>query len=547
MIATSLDGQWATVRRGRIVVLLERGVAPAVGQIELESDDVEIALLGPPTVLCVVSRAPEPKVVLHVPPYLEAAARVELEVPMTIAAVTGARLVLTSADGKQVTMVRSAGRGLAAHVLEVGSPAEFAVGLERNQVLFGLYRKLEVWDAVSSRPLLRLQLQLPPPPRSVGAAQGHLWATRPGSDEVFIYRLSDGRPFHHHVGAPIEEVICHPSSPLIVLVTSRGLVRLHCFAHSLTVIDAPWTPGMALAQLAAGEDISLLGLSPDNVEPWRVPIGGAGAPIAGDEPSDAGDTTAADRMRVRRASASAAGAEYVTETPPPMDPLMTSAPPPVPASSVRSRAWREPLAALALEVARGVEVEIPVVAIDTELGDLARRLALPASARRALVVLYGLYLNGEPELSIARLAQVLGDWTEPLGQGDLEALAMLRRRDGKVSLRTAVTGVLDGASPRAIRIVGARATMSRPGAFRLARDGRSDATLETDLASKLGRIGIIEGAPAPALLEARLLAATAISFAALDVRPQPWPHEAGLVVIADDGSPAWVAALPAFD
>ena len=74
--------------------------------------------------------------------------------------------------------------------------------------------------------------QLPPPPRTVGAAQGHLWATRPNSDEVFVYRLSDGRPFRHYAGAPIREVICHPASPLIVLVTPRGLVRLHCFAHS---------------------------------------------------------------------------------------------------------------------------------------------------------------------------------------------------------------------------------------------------------------------------------------------------------------------------
>ena len=32
------------------------------------------------------------------------------------------------------------------------------VGLERNQFLLGLLKKLEVWDAVSGRPLLRLHL-----------------------------------------------------------------------------------------------------------------------------------------------------------------------------------------------------------------------------------------------------------------------------------------------------------------------------------------------------------------------------------------------------
>ncbi len=551
MIATSLDGQWATVRRGREVVLLERGVAPAVGQLQLESEDVDLALVGSPTMLCVVSRAPEAKVVLHAPPYLDAAARIDLAVPMKLAAVTGARLVLASDDGKAVTVVRTAGRGLAAQVLDVGSPLEFAVGLERNQVLFGLHRKLEVWDAVSSRPLLRLQLVLPPPPRTVGAAQGHLWSTRPGSDEVFIYRLSDGRPFLHHVGAPVEQVICHAASPLIILVTPRGLVRLHCFAHSLTVIDSPWMPGMPLAQLAAGDDISLLGLLPDDAEPWRVPIGGAGAPIRGEDSEDSAEpvlTTAADRLRAMRERASEAGAQYVSETPVPPAPSPVAQPihtPHAPPAS-RSKAWREPLAAFGLEVARGTDTELPVVPVGTELGELAHRLALPASARRALIALYSLHLIGEPQLSIARLARTLGDWVEPLGQGDLEALAMLRRRDGKVSLRASVTGLLDGVAPRAIRVVGGGVTAPRPGASRLARDGRSDATIETDLATKLGRIAVIEGAAAPGLLEARLLGAIAVALAPPSARPQPWPREAGLVVVADGGPPAWVAALPAF-
>ncbi len=560
MITTSLDGQWATVRRGREVVLLERGVAPAVAQLQLASEDVDLALVGPPTMLCVVSRAPEANVVLHAPPELEAVAKVELAQPMKLAAVTGTRLVLVSPDGKHVTVVRAAGRGLAAQVLEVGSPVEFAVGLERNQVLFGLHRKLEVWDAVSSRPLLRLQLQLPPPPRTVGAAQGHLWATRPGSDEVFIYRLSDGRPFRHHVGAPVEQVICHAASPLIVLVTPRGLVRLHCFAHSLTVIDSPWTPGMALAQLAAGEDISLLGLPPDAAEPWHVAIGGAGAPITSDQSPEDVEVSAAERMRAMRERASTAGAEYVTETPPPRPPpppppdppamvtapvTVETAPPPAPMAPTHGTAWRDPLAVIGLELARGGTVELPVVPIDTELGELAHRLGLPTSARRALTVLYAMYLVGEPQLSIARLAHVLGDWSEPLGQGDLEALAMLRRRDGKVSLRASVTGLLDGASPRAIRVVGRGVTASRPGTSRVSRDGRSDTAIENDLAARLGRIAVIDGDAAPGLLEARLLGVTAVALAAPSARPQPWPREAGLVVVADGGAPAWVAALPA--
>lgn len=522
MIATSLDGLWATVRRGRNVLVFERGAAPAVGQLTLDSDDVDLAMVGTPSGLLVVSREPQPRVVLYQPPHLDAAARIDLEAPMKLVAVSGARAVLASPDGKKVQIVRTAQRALAATPLEVGLPLEFAAGLERNQVLFGLLRKLEVWDAVSARPLLRLQLQLPPPPRTVGAAQGHLWATRPGSDEVFIYRLSDGRPFRHHVGAPVEDVICHPASPLLVLVTPHGLVRLHCFAHSLTVISSPWTPGVPLAQIGVGEDIGLLGIGPDDPGPWRVPLSGAGIAIASPEPAGAAGTPAPG------------GGELAT------DALLSPAPL---VATPRAKAWRDPLVQFGLEIARGLEAEIPILPIDTELGELAHRLHLQAPARRALTTLYALYLVGEPALSLARLAHVVGDWTEALGQGDLQALAMLGKRAGKVALPTAVTELLDGASPR-VRIIGGAPQTPRAGATRVPRDGRSDSAIEAELAAQLGRIAVVDGAAARGLLEARMYGATAVALAAPPMRPHPWPRDAGLVVVADGAPPPWVAALP---
>jgi hypothetical protein len=214
--------------------------------------------------------------------------------------------------------------------------------------------------------------------------------------------------------------------------------------------------------------------------------------------------------------------------------------------STRARAWREPLVAYAGELARGLDAEVPVVTVDNELGELAHRLALPATARRALIALYGLYLIGEPALPIARLAKALGDWTEALGQGELGALAMLRRGGGKVGLRAGVTDLLDGVSPRAIRVVGGAATSVRSGASRLARDGRSDAAIETDLARQLGRIAVIEGATALGVLEARLHGATALALAPPLTRPHPWPREAALIVVADPTAPPWVTALPPY-
>ena len=725
MIATSPDGQWAVVRRGREVSLLANAAGPATSRLELPTEDADLVIVGPPSVLAIVTREPAEDggaatgwVLLHQPPYLDPVARLELEVPMRLAAVTGPRLVLVSLDGKAVSIVRVAGRALSAQPLVPGSPIEFAVGLERNQVLFGLWRKLEAWDAVSCRPLFRMQLQLPPPPRTIGPAHGHLWAVRPGGEDVLLCRLSDGRPFQHSVGAPIDEVVSHPASPLLILATARGLVRLHCFAHTLTAIDAPWHPGMSLAQLVVGDDISLVGGGDRDDELWRVPVGGAGAPAivsaAAEAPivpvatatdelpamrestdsdaSDASDATSpapaghapesrsasgdafeaswpprrerlaeradppaagsgeADgnsgpgageppwprargrielagpppRHRIELAEspardrielATAAHDEASAPSPPPEPPRVTgttgitgitgirglrarpveprepiergdppgsvgiaggadvrAATPELPAepraaigwsrlgggarrpdaaatevrgAEQRDRNWREPLAAYAAELLRGSDApEVPAVAPRSELEQLVHRLGLAAGAQRALVVLYGLYLVGEPALSIARLAHALHEWTEPLGRGELVAHAMVRRRGGQIALRGAVTDLLDGVAPRAIRVAGTAAPPPRPGVRQLARAGRSEAALEAALVAQLDRIAVIVGPAARAVLEAALHGATAVAFEPPPARPAPWPRDGSLVVIAAPDPPGWVAELP---
>ena len=598
MIVTSVDGQWAAIQRGRTVSLLERGAGAPVGMMETAGADLDLALVGPPDVLAVVARGATPRVTLHQPPYLDTVARLELDEPMRLAAATGPRFALISAGGKQVVIVRVAGRALSSQAIDTGSPAEFVVGLERNQFLLGLLRKLEVWDAVSGRPLLRLQLQLPPPPRTVGTAQGHLWATRPGTDEVFVYRLSDGRLFQHYAGSPVEAVICHPASPLLVLVTKAGLARLHCFAHTLAPLEAPWTPGTSLAQLVTGDDITLLGLDASAAEPWRAPIAGAGAPAfaadagaastgagAGGErarPADAagaGGAAAADAAGAGGAAAAATGAGAAATAAIGLDPAAAAAPPPAPASvsipptsmlmtlgartvppplpvtavPVRPRAWREPLVLVGAELARGADAELPVLAVDNELGELAHRLHLSATARRTLIALYALYLAGAPRVSIARLAKITGDWGEPLGQGELAAFAMLRRRDGLVSLRRPASDLLDGAVPREVRLVeavdpsspAAAGRAAWPGAYRIARDGKSDAEIEAELADRLGRIAVVEGDPDRGLLEACLHGATAVSFQLPAGRPRPWPRDAGLVLVLYGSPTSWVADLPA--
>jgi hypothetical protein len=429
---------------------------------------------------------------------------------------------------------------------------------------------------VSGRPLRKLALELPPPPRTVGAAAGHIWVTRPGSDEVFVYRLSDSRPFRHYVGAPIEDVIAHAVSPLLVLVTARGLVRLHCNAHSLFAVESPWVHDapIALAQLVSGNDISLLGWPAGAAEPWRVVIGGLGAPnvVEGGEPEpDAGVVTAADRLRAMReetvASRNAAAPYKALKPLAPAEPAIASRAATVDMAKDVQRAlldavrtgdarpvvrasWREQLASYGHDVVRTGTGDLPLVggngADTTELGELATRLELALPARRALSALYALYLVGEPAPSIARLAHALGEWSEALGQGELAALAMVDRSGGRVALHAAVTDVLDGAPPREVRMIGSgAATPPRAGVYRVAREARADAAIELELVAQLGRIAVVETSRfAAAVLEARMRGATAVATSVPPELPRPWPRGAGLVLVLYGTATAWVADVP---
>ena len=518
MLATSPDGQWAVARDGRELLLFAgAGGAPAA-KLGLDTEDVDVALVGPPTALVLVGRdGARTQVTLYAPPTFELAAKLDIEMSARVAAVTGPRLALVSADAKQLLVVRSAGRALASQKLEVTGPIEFVVGLERNQLLLGLLKKIEVWDAVSGRPLLRPQFQFPPPPRVLGTAAGHMWAVRQNGDEIFVYRLSDGRPFRHFAGSQIRDVICHPASPVIVLVTERGLVRLHCFAHSLQLVDGVPDPSGALAQLVLGEDVSLLGFTGDDAPPWRIPLTGA-PPVT--------TTTEAVSAAATAAPAVTGGATRVETT------------------RVTNRTWREPLVEFATSIAKGDDVDMPTLGVDTELGELAHRLSLVPAARRALIVLYALHLIGEPSLAIAKLARTIEDWPEALGQGDLGALALVRKKHGKVALRQAVTNYLDGVAPRHVRLAGGHSTTPRPGAFRVSREGRTDAEVETELVGQLGRIAIVEGSLPAALLEARLHGATAVTTTLPPERPLPWPRDAGLVLVLYGTASSWVADVP---
>ena len=279
MLATSHDSQWAVLRRGRTLSLYASGAL--VRTLTLPDEDDAITFVGPPTVLARVSNAHAPvptRIELLSLPSLAVAAHLDLDARLKLFAVNGPRLALVGPDHlghlTKVVVVRTAGHGLAAQPLDTnGVPVENIAGTGERWWLVLRKDAQQFNDAISARLIGRPQLPLPPAPRMIGAALGHVWVTPTNSETLFIYRMSDGRPFRHHAGATIQAVICHPASPVIVVVTPRGLVRLHCQAHSLSLIESPWVPNTDLALLAPGaEDVSLLGIPPDSETPWRVPI-----------------------------------------------------------------------------------------------------------------------------------------------------------------------------------------------------------------------------------------------------------------------------------
>ncbi|MBK7534539.1 MAG: hypothetical protein IPI49_04020 [Myxococcales bacterium] len=242
---------------------------------ELPAPDADVVFLGAPTtmLLWACRQGETTRLALLAPAQLEVVAELVLAGTWAVAAVTGARAALVAPDGRSVTLVRATGRRLIAQLVDPGGVVESIVGMDRNQLAMVMPRKLELWDAVAARPLQRLQFQIPPGPRVVGTAAGHWWISRPGSEQLVLLRLSDGRPFVQALGASVVSVTSHSGCPWLVVVSSRGLLRLSCFAHTMVDLAAPPAAAYALAPAGpAGDEASLLGLASVDEVPWRVPI-----------------------------------------------------------------------------------------------------------------------------------------------------------------------------------------------------------------------------------------------------------------------------------
>jgi len=532
-IATSPDGQWVVVRQGAVVRLFTLA-GEAAGVATLASSDADLAIVGPPTTVVVIERTGtgegglggETAAIALAVPGLGETARIVVDGAHDLAATTGPRLALIARGTRALGVLRAVGRAFMSQLLDAGGPVELAAGLDRNQLLLVLAKRLEVWDAVSGRPLLRPTFTLPPAPRRIGAAVGHAWCFQPGGTELVLYRLSDGRPFAHRLGSPIVSVASHPASPYLVAETAGGLFRVQAFAHSTDRITAP--PGEAFG--IAGASTAVTAVAPTGASAADLKLVGAAAtgdpwwqPVVSDGPGEqAPPPSSSEAMEQIRAAREPRAQAPGRETP----------------AHGPGASWREPLVAFAAEL-HGKDgdrvAEVPALALGTSLSDLCQRAQLSTPARRALTVLYACYLTGEPALPIARLATLVGGddgWREALATGELAERGLVTTRAGMIAVIDPIARVIDGAAPRTIDVVGDGPASIVAGAH-LVDPLRLGEPLAA-MTRALGRFALVTGPLSIAVLEAFAHGLTAVVIAGPTVRLRPVrvPRGAGLLVVA---------------
>ncbi|MBP9088515.1 MAG: hypothetical protein KBG15_20505, partial [Kofleriaceae bacterium] len=346
-------------------------------------------------------------------------------------------------------------------------------------------------------------------PRSVGSAQGHLWITRPGFESLTIVRLSDGRMFPHVLGAEPQRVYADLQSPYLVIATSRGLVRLQCFAHTLTALGTP--PAQVWALQPNGNDTMLLGMTADDKTPWRAMLATNQAVIA------QAQTNAALPEPTVAVSASPVRAVW-----PPTPMVATS--------------WRSQLAAVDV-VSGDLTARRGVVPSQSTLVQWCLAVGCSDIAIAAIILLYAHHLRGTARVSMSEAARCLGDqdnaWHEVLGHGDLAAHGLLDISGAGLALTSAARRFFDDFQPNNLLCHGTGPRQLRPGIY-WSPGGPVLATTLLQLATQLGGLAVLPQATVEAITAAHLRGLTVVVTdieAATQVALALAPARAAIVVV----------------
>lgn len=502
------DPEWVVVQRGDAFTLLDNN-NHAHGDLELPHRAPGAAILfchGHVLVAQVIQD--QTTISALAIPGLAVVAQLQLPGTWSMRCVTGQRVVLVAANDQRVALIRVATKALSVIEFELGAPAEFVVPLEKQQILIGAGKKLEAYDALTGRPTMRVNVALPPAPRMLGVAQGHLWITRAGSDSLLIVRLSDGRTFPHVLGAEPLNVYTDLRSPYLVIQTAKGLVRLHCFAHSLVAIGTPAAEAYALQP--NGDETVLVGMTEHDATPWRASLAAS---------------TAAS------ASGAVINPSSVTPTPSQVPGTGTGT------TRAIAGAWRSKLVTLDAAALDSAAVRSLV----TQDSGLARWCASAGCSDQALLTvthLYARYLRGAPPLPTAELAHWLGDhdagWQEALGHGELAAHGLLEHSAAGVALRF-VAGRFFDEAPLLLSVRrGTRCQTLPAGHWWLCASGSPGADLD-GLVADLGAVAIVGEPTTSALVEAYLHGLPAVVWgdsAAASLAIASAPRSAAIIVLS---------------
>ena len=455
LAASPDDAHVAYAHAGRLVLLdaglAERGAVPFTPTVDA------IGFTANPAMVVVLA-ADE----LHTfeLPAMTPAARKPVPAGAAIAAIVDSRVVLTVPGSPVITIARCLGKAIELGTFDAAAPPQHVAALEEGQALVITPARNEVLDLASRKIAARLNLPLPAAPRVVGttAQLRYLYAFRPGRDDLTVVRLSDGRAFGALLGAPIRGVLASVTAPWVAVATAAGARRVHVQTLAVHPIEADLDRG---ACVLGGADPALLWVDAG----WRLHRTGlTGQAVA---PSPGGPVKFAVEPLAVRAARPTTPAPVPPPAPAPAPapasapaPAAVAAPGPAPAPIVRvgqprvSLPWRLAIADWARAVLAGQD--LPEPAFDrTPLGELARRAALSADGARALSLLYGAWVAGDPAQPLATVARTI-EWDEVGGRGSLPHAALTQVDDGRVRLRPAVARFLDGAAPLRFAAHGAR-------------------------------------------------------------------------------------------
>jgi hypothetical protein len=173
---------------------------------------------------------------------------------------------------------------------------------------------------------------------------------------------------------------------------------------------------------------------------------------------------------------------------------------PAPSASRTSRAirdtapWRIALSDSTARACAGGEVELPATVGD-QVTELALRAKLSSDGARAMALLYGAWILGNPAVPLIQLARAIA-WDELAGSGSLPRAGLTSVEDGRVRLRSVVARYLDGAPATRLMVHG-NAEDVRPDV----PPGRQIALVSPDLPALDSARGLAERMGAAAIVD----------------------------------------------